>query len=247
MTSVFLTCAALGGTILVCQLLMTVIGLGGHDVGGDIADDPAGHFGGDVHGGDAAGDAQPVVHLGHDAGPSHGAGPAHAAGADTHAGLHRDSSWLFGVISFRTVVAAITFFGLAGMTAQSTRASAPVVLLVALAAGASAMYLVYWAMRSLARLRAQGNVRLERAVGGEASVYLRIPPHNSGSGKIQINLQNRTMEYLAVTAGEALPTGARVVVVAIVDPLTVAVAAAPASCERNSHVVSPVGGTARAE
>jgi hypothetical protein len=65
-------------------------------------------------------------------------------------------------------------------------------------------------------------------VGKAGAVYLRIPANRSGSGKITLNLQNRTMEYQAVTAGEAIPTGANIVVVGVVGPDTVEVELAPA-------------------
>ena len=78
-------------------------------------------------------------------------------------------------------------------------------LLVSLAAGAAAMFAVYWMMRGLQALQAEGTVRIQRAVGQHGNVYLRVPANRSGSGKIQFNLQNRTMEYLAVTSGPELP------------------------------------------
>src|SRR3990167_6196998 len=85
------------------------------------------------------------------------------------------------------------------------------------------MYVVYWVMLWLASLQAEGTVRIGGAIGAPATVYLRIPRARSGAGKIQINLQNRTMEYEAVTEGDALPAGARVVVVVVVNPETVEV------------------------
>jgi len=92
-----------------------------------------------------------------------------------------------------------------------------------LAAGAGALYGMYWLMRGLYSLKAEGTVRIQRSLGLPATVYLRIPGHESGMGKIQINLQNRTMEYSAVTSGDAIPTGATVVVVGIVGPDTLSV------------------------
>jgi hypothetical protein len=108
------------------------------------------------------------------------------------------------------------------------------VLFMATAAGLGAMCLVYWVMKAMRKLRAEGTVRIHRAVGRPATVYLRIPPHRSGTGKIHLSLQNRTMEYLALTRGEALPTGAKVVVTDIVTSDTVEVESAPES-ERNDH------------
>jgi hypothetical protein len=212
-TYVFIICAAVGGTILVIQFVMTLIGLGGHafdvDVSTDVGHDFGG-VGGDVHV-DTGGDVQ-VDH----------------AGDTTHhvdQAAHHGSTWLFGVLSFRTIVAALAFFGLAGLAAQSADASMPNVLLISIGAGVAAMFAVYWMMCGLQACQAEGTVRLQRAVGQHGNVYLRVPANRSGSGKVQFNLQNRTMEYLAITSGPELPTGAKVVVVGVINPTTLEVQA----------------------
>jgi hypothetical protein len=130
---------------------------------------------------------------------------------------------LFGVLSFRSVVAALTLFGLVGLAVDSTDAPPVVVLVLALVAGAAALYGVYWMMRVLYTLKAEGTVQIRRALGRQASVYLKIPGHKSGTGKILINLQKRTMQYLAVTSADEIPTGANVVVVDVITPNTVEV------------------------
>lgn len=215
-----LVCATLGGTILVCQVFMMVLGLGGGfhgdtgdggDFAGDVHDVAGGHLGGDVHG-DTGG------HDGGTDGHDHTGDHAQEHGQETH-----HSSWLFAMISFRTLVAAMTFFGLAGLAASSAGASTPTVVGVALAAGWAAMYGVYRLMQLLGHLRAEGTVRVERALGQIGSVYLRIPGHRSGCGKIHLNLQNRTMEYSAVTDDDEIPTGATVEVVEVVDTCTLLV------------------------
>ena len=78
-------------------------------------------------------------------------------------------------LSFRTIVAALAFFGLAGLAAQSAEASTPMTLGIALAAGLAAMYAVYGMMQLMYSLRAEGTVHIQRAVGREGTVYLRIP------------------------------------------------------------------------
>lgn len=198
MITVFIVCAAIGGTVLVVQFFLALIGLGGeaHDIGGD--------FDGDV-GGDFDGDA-----LGHDDLSS-----AHS------------STWLFGILSFRTIVAALAFFGLTGLAVESTGAPAPVTLLAATAAGIVAMMVVYWMMRIVRQLRADGTVRIRKAVGRHGNIYLRVPANRSGSGKIQLTLQHRTVEYRAITKGPELPTGTGVVVVSVVSPTTLEVQADP--------------------
>src|SRR5262245_6962375 len=138
METVYLVCAVAGGTLLLCQFLLGLIGLGGHDAGHGFGHADAGHDG-------------------HDAG---------------HEGI---SAWYLGLLTFRTVTAALTFFGLAGLAATAAEMHPAVAGLVALAAGGAALYLVAFLMRTLHRLKADGTVRLERAVGTTGTVYLRVP------------------------------------------------------------------------
>ena len=53
------------------------------------------------------------------------------------------SSWLFGVLSFRTLVAAVAFFGLGGYAAISSGQSEIMSLVIAFGCGAAAMDGVY--------------------------------------------------------------------------------------------------------
>lgn len=239
MTTVFLICATVGGTILVIQFVLALVGLGAEALDIDVPHDVGGHdFGGDFHGdtgGDFHGDAGGDLH-GDTSADVHG----DAAGSDDHAGhsaaaAHHGSASVFRMLSFRAIVAALAFFGLAGLAAQSAEASGPTSLVVAVLAGAAAMYAVFWMMQGLHMLKAEGTVRINRAVGRHATVYLRIPGHESGAGKIQLNLQNRTMEYSATTDGDEIPTGTKVVVVDVVTSDTVKVEPIEIS-ERTSHV-----------
>jgi hypothetical protein len=218
MAQVFIVCAALGGTVLVLQFLMALVGLGGHAFDVDTPSDIGHDFGGGDFHVDTGGD----FHVDHPGGDFH---VEHDSGDHPQQAAAHGSTWLFRIISFRTIIAAMAFFGLSGLAAQSAEASPSMVLLVAVAAGAAAMFAVYWLMSSLQKLRAEGTVRVQRAVGQHGNVYLRVPANGSGCGKIQFNLQNRTVEYLAVTAGPELPTGAKVVVVAVVNPTTLEVRA----------------------
>lgn len=199
MTYLFLFFAVVGGTVLVCQFVLTLVGLsGGHDLPDDLSADTGGGFhGGDVHdvGSDHAGDA------GHD----------HAAEGHDHG-----ASWLFGVISFRTLIAASTFFGLAGLAAEQGGLNLFTQLAIGTISGLGAMYGVHWIMRLIGRLGEDGTVRIQRAIGQEATVYIPIPGSKKNAGKIQLRLQNRLMEYAAVTdSADRLPTGTHVRVVGV--------------------------------
>ena len=148
----------------------------------------------------------------------------HDADTDTdHGDGH--GNWLFGMLSVRTATASLLFFGLGGMTALYYGADELAALGVAVGSGALALYLVAVAMKTLKRLKADGTVRIERAVGKPAVVYLRVPGGLAAPGKVHLMLQNRTVEYLAVTAGAELPTGTPVTVVGVINSGTVEVEA----------------------
>lgn len=219
MSTLFLICAGLGGTLLLLQFLASLIGFGGDD--GDGGHDHA-HVGADHH---------DVGHDGHD---------AHHHGVDGRD--HPQSSlstWLFSVLSFKSIMTAIAFFGLGGLTATAYQFDELQAFGIALLCGLVALYAVGMLMRLLYSLKADGTIRIDRAVGKTGTVYLKIPGNRGGSGKVTLTVQNRSVEYLAITANDAIPTGSKVVVVAITGPDTVEVALAPVATstpENASHV-----------
>ena len=69
-----------------------------------------------------------------------------------------------------------------------------------------------------------GNINVfKSAVGCEGKVYLAIPGEHSGSGKVQITINNAVREYEAVTDGPALATGASIRVVDVISADTLLV------------------------
>ncbi len=203
METIFIICAVIGGVIMLCQFVLTLLGLGGaHDVGGDHE-----------------------VSVGHDFAVEHG---VDHDGAPAEHGAH-ESTGFFKLLSFRAVVAALTFFGLGGLAALYSGSMAHLALPAGVGAGAAAMFVVAWMMRILHNLDSEGTVRIERAVGTTGAVYLTVPARDHGVGKVTVTVQNRTMEYKAVTQGShALPMGTSVVVVGVVGPDTVEVGLPPA-------------------
>jgi membrane protein implicated in regulation of membrane protease activity len=125
------------------------------------------------------------------------------------------SSAFFGILSFRSIVAAMAFFGLAGLGFSESSLSAILLLGIAMIAGFLAMLLVAWIMKFLHGLKSEGNVRIENCLGKTGTVYLSIPGGTGGIGKVTVPVQNRTMEYSAITTRDDIPTGAPVLIVGI--------------------------------
>src|SRR5690349_11090185 len=135
MTQVFLVCAVIGGVLLAFQLLLSLFGLTG---GGDLAGgDHDFHF---DHGGD------------------HGGGGEHTA-------LQAGAGWLLGFVTFRNVVAGLTFFGLAGLMATEARWSRGASVGAAAGAGLVAAAIVGMVMKGIFRLQDDGTVNIKSAVG----------------------------------------------------------------------------------
>jgi hypothetical protein len=201
METAYLVCALVGGTLITCQFVLTLLGLGGHhDAGGD-----------------------------HDVG-SHDAGghdTAHDADHDQH---HESSaaSWFMSVLTFRTVTAGLAFFGLTGLLLTKADTRETTALIGAVAAGLAGLFIVRWLMQNLTRLNIDGTIRIDRTVGAAGTVYLSIPAHKTGAGKVHVQVNGRLIEYRAVTTQDNLPTGAKVVVAGVVDSETVEVIPAEA-------------------
>ena len=190
--TIFLFCAVIGGTVMVCQFAMTLLGAG-DDFDTDFDADTG--FDGDV------------------------------SGDSREGGHHHDTSWLFGVISFRTLVAAVTFFGLSGYASSTAGQPPHLALIIAVVCGVAAMYGVYALMRAVYRLQSAGNQNIHSAVGQRGSVLVPVPANEEGVGKIQVTMQGRLVEFSSLTSHhEKLATGTRVEVVEVIGPSTVRIA-----------------------
>lgn len=181
MSAFFLTCALLGGGLLVLQIVLSALGIIGELQGAH-----------DVHHG-------------------HGA---------PHEGLH--------LFSFRALSAGLAFLGVGGLVGLATPLGLLAAIPLALVFGGAATVAVATATRAMLKLEDDGTVHIEGAIGLSGDVYLSIPPARRGVGKVHVVLQNRLVELQAVTThGHELPTGARVLVIDVVDSDTVDVVPDP--------------------
>jgi hypothetical protein len=131
--TIFWGCAVIGGTVLVIQTFLNLLGLAGDGFETDVAD--------------GVGDVDPDV--------SHGA---------------LKDIFFLKMLSLRTLVAFLTFFGLAGLWAGKQGYGEGAVLLIATGAGVAAFLLVGYLMESMMDLEEKGNLDLTNAIGSTGSV-----------------------------------------------------------------------------
>lgn len=223
MTTLFISCVAIGGTILAVQFVLMMVGF--LDLGVDVVDD----FGADSVDGidsiDGVDHVDGVDHTGEH-------GPAHVS---------QGFAWIWSVLSFRNLTTGVTFFGLIGMTAHSMGVSPSLQLSSAATAGLAAMYGMHWLMRSIFRLARDSTMQVQRAIGETGTVYLSVPAAKTGRGKVHVKVQGRLEEFAAITAvPDKLPVGAKVVVVDVVDGETLAVLPVDIDAELSRKIASAV-------
>jgi hypothetical protein len=122
------------------------------------------------------------------------------------------------LLSVRTISAGTALFGAVGLWLGGRGLPALVTLPVAFAAGIAAAVVTALITRQVLRFESDGSLRLSNAVGQSGTVYLPVPARREGFGKVQFTLQGRTVELRAVADEAAdIPTGASVIVVAVME------------------------------
>lgn len=243
LTYIFIICALGGGTIVLAQLILTAFAFGAghglhlhHHAGGSaLHRGPAGMPRGAVH--------QPGqrvrIHVRH--GPKAAAAkslPAKAAAPATGGKAIQPAarpsllnnwavSYLLGIFNFQGIVAALTVLGFAGLAASAAKLSLTLTFLIAGASAMVMMMLVGALLRMMVSMDTDNTVQIDQAVGQVGTVYLSIPAAGSGQGKIMVNLQQRLMEFPAITQQAApLASGDQVIVIAVQKPSVMEVVSA---------------------
>lgn len=145
-----------------------------------------------------------------------------AGGADIDASGEPGSD--MGLLTFRNFVNFFLGFGWTAVLLHDQVSSIPVLLLVSIGVGVLLVAAVMMLFKWLSGMQESGNIDVfKSAVDCQGQVYLTIPAHRQGEGKVQITINNSMREYEAVTDGEELKTGTRIRVVEAVNSSTLLV------------------------
>jgi hypothetical protein len=140
----------------------------------------------------------------------------HAADHDGHGNV------FFKILSLKALCAFTGLFGLTGLALWEVESQA-IRLGAASGVGLASLFVVAWLMKGMTRLAASGTVNVRNAVGKAGSVYLRVPGKGEGAGKVTVEIQGRSMEFAAISDGEEIKTGTRVVVAEVLGDSTLKV------------------------
>jgi hypothetical protein len=148
-------------------------------------------------------------------------------GADSDIVADADLATGLNLLSVRAIAAGVGAFGLGGLAVLEVGLGSAMALPIGAFLGSGAMLLTALLTRAMLRLEGSGSLKMERAVGRAGTVHLSIPAGAEGAGRIQFELQGRTLEMKAVSSEGPIPTGTAVTIVALVDGETVEVVPTP--------------------
>jgi membrane protein implicated in regulation of membrane protease activity len=130
----------------------------------------------------------------------------------------------FQFISFRSIIAFLTIFSWTGIVMMSNGSSTILTMVVSVAAGLLAMFVIGYLFFLATKLQSSGNISYQNAVGSTAEVYIPINENTNFQGKVQVVVQERLIEASAITKNKkGFSTGEIVQVVGLVGLSTLVV------------------------
>ncbi len=129
----------------------------------------------------------------------------------------------FSALSLRSIIAFFTFFGWTGVLILGNQLGVWIAVILATITGFAAMLIVAYLMYKFAQLEQSGTLNLYHALDQPGEVYLSIPAHQSGQGKVHLVIDGVVREMDAMTDGSMLKTGEAIRVIEILDNNTLKV------------------------
>jgi hypothetical protein len=141
--------------------------------------------------------------------------PGDSLDLDNGDGEFLDFKYKFKLFTMRSVVVFFTIFAWTGIVATTSGVSNIVTILIAFIFGVVMMYIVSYIYYFLTKFVEDGTMNTKNAINKEGLVYLTIPSGRKASGKVEVVVQGALRLLDAVTDGDDIPTGSKVVVISI--------------------------------
>ncbi len=143
-------------------------------------------------------------------------------GADSSDGIGADFNGDFGdadapfqLFSLRNLIHFLLGFGWTGVSLYSSISQHWLLISAAVLVGALFILMFFFIIKNLEKLAENNSFKINDTLNQTAEVYLSIPEHKSGKGKVMISVKGSFHELEAITEHDRIPTGAVVKVVRI--------------------------------
>lgn len=121
----------------------------------------------------------------------------------------------FQLFSLRNLINFLLGFSWAGISFFHSIASLPLLLLAAALTGTAFVLLFFVIIKQLQKLAEDNSFHINQTLNKTAEVYLPIPAHKSGIGKVLVSVKGSIRELSAITEGERLIQGLPVRIIKI--------------------------------
>lgn len=126
--------------------------------------------------------------------------------------------------TFRNLINFLLGFGWTAIILNSRIKSTFLLVLISVLVGVGLVVAVMYLFKWLSSMQQTGTINLYKsAVDCQGSVYIPIPGHREGEGKVQVTINDSVREYNALTDGDALKTGVQIRIVEVINANTVLV------------------------
>jgi hypothetical protein len=144
-------------------------------------------------------------------------GDGMGAEGDADVAVEGDTGIDFQFLSIKNLIAFFTIFGWVGIVALGSGSTPLWSGILATLSGLLMMTIMASLMYLMGKLAENGTIELKKSVGKIGTVYLPIPPHRKGMGKVQINQQGfQTLDAMS-DEDETIATGAIVEVISVIN------------------------------
>ena len=123
----------------------------------------------------------------------------------------------FQLFSLRNLINFLLGFSWGGISFYNSISSPALLIGVALFMGLLFLFLFFIIIKQVQKLAEDNSFKLTNTINKSAEVYLTIPGHKSGKGKVMISVNGAFHELQAMTENEPIQTGAVVKVVKIIN------------------------------
>jgi hypothetical protein len=121
----------------------------------------------------------------------------------------------FQLFSLRNLINFLLGFSWTGISFYSTINDKPLLITLSLAVGILFVYLFFVIIRQIQKLAEDNSFNIANTLNKTAEVYLTIPEHKKGKGKIMISVNGSFHELEAMTENGTIQSGSVVKVVKI--------------------------------
>lgn len=132
--------------------------------------------------------------------------------------VETDTGMGFQFFTLKNLLGFFTLFGWTGLGCIDMGLSLLVTLGVSTASGLIMMSIMASIFFFMSKMTDSGTLDVKKALGRTGSVYLVVPGSRASKGKVNVEIQGRTVEMDAITdEEEAIPTGSIITVTEVVN------------------------------